>query len=360
MLGGRIRKAWVYAVLAVGLTAAGACATNAGSDEGYGTEVDGCRACQIILVECSSTAKNEAQFVECRDQWLGCQRGKGIGISQCRNPRDELACDLCRERLTKCKTSNEAATCEAQFGVCKAFLITRGDVADQCNEDGSVSPEVACSVCKKDYAKCVSDGSGQNTPSMCSSKFTECLATNELQTASCPVPSGSAACDLCKGVRDGCAATGATDCAADFTACSKALAPNITCETTTGTGGGTGGTATCSHSACEFGPALKDNCSACVTKVCDEDSYCCNETAGTWDTFCLNIAKTFTECSCQGTSTNQCAHSPCEYGDKLTNGCNACVSTICGQDAWCCNGKWDNYCVEAAENEPACDCTISI
>jgi hypothetical protein len=359
MITGGIRKGAVWSMLAAAVVASGACMTNVGSDTGYGTEVEGCRECQGILVECSSTAKNEAQFGECRDQWMQCQRGKGIGLNECRNPRDELACELCQARLAKCKTNAEAKTCESQFGVCKAFLITRGDVAKQCSATGGVSPEVACSVCKKDYAKCVSDGSGTNTPAMCSSKFADCNNTNDVAPGTCATPSGTEACELCETVRDGCDAVGGTDCPEDYEACTAALASNVTCETS-GTGGGGGGPTgnTCSHSACEYGPPLKDECNACVAKVCDEDSYCCNQTAGNWDTFCLNMAKSIPECGCVGSTTNTCSHSPCEYGDKLSNGCNACVTTICTADPWCCNGKWDNYCVESAQNESSCGCSI--
>src|SRR5687768_2361442 len=41
-------------------------------------------------------------------------------------------------------------------------------------------------------------------------------------------------------------------------------------------GGGEGGTpSTCAHSVCEAGPALEDGCEPCATTVCNADSYCC-------------------------------------------------------------------------------------
>jgi hypothetical protein len=40
-----------------------------------------------------------------------------------------------------------------------------------------------------------------------------------------------------------------------------------------------------------------------------------------------------------------CAHSECAMGTKLVSSCDPCVATICAQDAFCCNTKWDSICV---------------
>jgi hypothetical protein len=45
-----------------------------------------------------------------------------------------------------------------------------------------------------------------------------------------------------------------------------------------------------------------------------------------------------------------CAHSTCTTGSKLANGCNACVSTVCGSDPYCCTTKWDKYCVSESKS----------
>ena len=41
----------------------------------------------------------------------------------------------------------------------------------------------------------------------------------------------------------------------------------------------------CAHDECSSGTKLKSGCSACVTKVCASDSYCCSTT---WDSFCID------------------------------------------------------------------------
>jgi subtilisin-like proprotein convertase family protein len=40
-----------------------------------------------------------------------------------------------------------------------------------------------------------------------------------------------------------------------------------------------------------------------------------------------------------------CAHSECTTGAKLTSGCDACVTSICASDSFCCNSSWDSICV---------------
>jgi len=42
---------------------------------------------------------------------------------------------------------------------------------------------------------------------------------------------------------------------------------------------------TCAHDECMTGSALKSGCSACVTAVCNNDTYCCMTK---WDTTCVN------------------------------------------------------------------------
>ncbi len=199
---------WTTAMALVsGAAALGACnIDSARQDASYDTEIEACDECKAILVECSSTSKNEAQFVECRDQWLECQRGRGLGPDMCGNPGDDEACHLCRERLKECQgTSDDGASCETQFSVCKAFLITRSDLADGCTEFVNVSPAVACGICQKDLAVCVSDATGQNTLQLCQSKLDQCIDANGITAAECGLPSGAPACDLCTQQHDECA-----------------------------------------------------------------------------------------------------------------------------------------------------------
>src|SRR5690606_10081691 len=104
------------------------------TEDAYATETEACKECQAILVECTSTSRDEAQFVQCRDQWQTCQNGRGLGADMCGNPGDADACNLCRARMTECKGLDgaDASKCEEEFGICKAYLITRGDIQQQC------------------------------------------------------------------------------------------------------------------------------------------------------------------------------------------------------------------------------------
>lgn len=46
-----------------------------------------------------------------------------------------------------------------------------------------------------------------------------------------------------------------------------------------------------------------------------------------------------------GGGASTCAHAVCSAGTKLTSSCDPCVQTICAQDSYCCNTKWDAQCV---------------
>jgi hypothetical protein len=289
--------------IATGASALGACELSSGvNEDAYDTEVEGCTECKGILVECSSTSRDEAQFVQCRDQWLECQRGRGLGPDLCRNPGDDESCDLCRGRLAECKQGADAGECEAEFGICKAFLITRGDIARSCTEDATPPVEVACGVCKKDYASCVSDAAGENSPAVCGTKFEGCMSANLLEAGQCELPSGAAGCVLCQDRHNECEASAGGSCFGDFQACAQQIAPAVDCTIENGEGGSSqggqgGGTPVdnCSHDACVEGEALVNTCSSCASQVCAQDSWCCDTE---WDTLCIDIAKTVSECGC--------------------------------------------------------------
>jgi hypothetical protein len=40
-----------------------------------------------------------------------------------------------------------------------------------------------------------------------------------------------------------------------------------------------------------------------------------------------------------------CSHNICVTGTKLTKSCDACATTICNSDSYCCTTKWDSQCV---------------
>ena len=284
-----------------------------GKDTGFAEVGDACVECQGILVECTSTSTNESQFVECRDQWQECQIGRGLGPDKCGNPSDNDACDLCRKRMIECKnTTDDEASCETQFSVCKAFLITRSDIEANCTANDVVPPQVSCGICQKDFAVCMSDVSNENPLALCTTKFETCLTSHTLDTSSCSTPSGKDACTLCVAQHTDCAAAAGPSCNEGFDQCAGTIAAQYACEPTSGAGGGggaggeasggggTGGagggsTGTCSHDECTPGLPLERTCSACATEVCDQDEWCCDFD---WDAQCVTIAQSKPSCSC--------------------------------------------------------------
>jgi hypothetical protein len=281
------------------------------SDVGQGSEnaepTDACVECQTILVECSSTSVDETDFVACRDQWQECQIGRGLGPDMCGNPRDNEACDLCRNRMQECRaTTGDDAGCEQQFSVCKAFLITRTDIESQCTADDVVPPEVSCGICQKDYAVCLSDPTLDNALAVCSTKFESCLGAHTIDNAVCATPSGTEACVMCVAQHDECQAAAGPNCVDGFGQCSTTLASGLTCEVQAqgGTGGaggagGAGGGGTvpggCAHNECAIGLALDKTCSSCADEVCTTDSWCCENE---WDDYCVTAAQAAASCSC--------------------------------------------------------------
>jgi hypothetical protein len=99
----------------------------------------------------------------------------------------------------------------------------------------------------------------------------------------------------------------------------------------------------CTHDLCTVGPVLVAGCDAaqgnCVAQICATDPYCCNTS---WDTTCTSeVGSICNSQKCAGF----CSHSPCVQGAALVSSCNACVSTICSLDPYCCNNFWDSQCV---------------
>ncbi|MCA9623319.1 MAG: hypothetical protein KC731_30070, partial [Myxococcales bacterium] len=231
--------AWLGLVL--GIAAAAACSSESpGTSDANAEDVDSCTECKNILAECTSTSVNEEQFILCRDQWQACQQGRGVERGQCSNPRDAEACDLCRTRLQECKgaADADAELCTTQFSVCKAFLISRGDVQHQCQEEATPVAAVGCDVCEGDYFACVSDASEANASQICSDKRTTCLTANEVDEASCALPVPGEACGLCQTQHQACVAGGGEGCDEGFAQCAQLTAPEVACELSTGEGGG--------------------------------------------------------------------------------------------------------------------------
>jgi len=101
----------------------------------------------------------------------------------------------------------------------------------------------------------------------------------------------------------------------------------------------------CSHDICEAGDALASNCDSCVADICRFDPYCCDNTQGGWDDFC--IEKVLTECG-DWICAAACSHNLCEVGEPLDSTCNTCAAQVCFEDPSCCTDTWDSTCVGLA------------
>ena len=145
-------------------------------------------------------------------------------------------------------------------------------------------------------------------------------------------------------------------------------------------------TSTCEHAVCEVGEALEAECESCVTKVCAEDGYCCNNW---WDDTCIGLAdelcgagccgngmcegQTCASCpddcggvcvcgdgNCEGENCSDCAedcgpcpscgHTACVAGSALSlSECRpACVEDVCLKDPNCCQTGWTPECTAIA------------
>jgi hypothetical protein len=95
----------------------------------------------------------------------------------------------------------------------------------------------------------------------------------------------------------------------------------------------------CAHGVCETGVALADECTDCVSAICDADPTCCEEEV----------------------EVDTCTHDPCAKGTYLKTGCNSCVTKICAANPDCCdkNKSWTAACVAAVAtvcgNTCSCD-----
>ena len=141
-----------------------------------------------------------------------------------------------------------------------------------------------------------------------------------------------------------CIVTGGTTCTPQCTG--KACGPDGcsgscgTCPSgqTCSADGQCQGTVTCAHDDCTTGGALANGCNACVSSICAVDPYCC--TTG-WDSICVGEVGSV----CGQTCGSQCAHDECKTGGTLTSGCDTCVTAICLVDSYCCATAWDRLCV---------------
>lgn len=105
----------------------------------------------------------------------------------------------------------------------------------------------------------------------------------------------------------------------------------------------------CAHDFCNVGDPLASNCDACATSVCAADPFCC-QTA--WDSRCVQEAAD----GC-GLTCTVCSHSLCTQGTPLETSCDPCVTAVCAADPYCCNNTWDQRCIDESQTTCGIACT---
>lgn len=116
-----------------------------------------------------------------------------------------------------------------------------------------------------------------------------------------------------------------------------------------GYGSGGAGTGSCTHDPCAAGGPLKASCDTCTATLCAIDAYCCSEE---WDAFCVEEASIFCGLDCPDGPT--CEHDECTEGTSLAPDCSACATSVCEEDPYCCDTKWDIACVISAQDLCSC------
>jgi hypothetical protein len=331
--------------------ALGACAPERPSQPSESALVEvepDCVECLRTLTECSSTARNEAQFSACRDVFGACQEKLGLGPETCGRPTNVQGCELCRDRRGECAADDK--TCEIEFSVCKNFLMTRE--RDAC----STEPEAAggsCATCIDALAACAFAGDDLET---CNKTFFACRNANSIEPAACAGPTADEACSACGRQFEACGATSSSGCEDGYAKCTASLATEAACAggASEGIGGeGQGGSSSsggaeppapeCPHDACETGAAMSPECDACIAEVCATDSFCCE---GNYDAFCVEIAASVPACGCAPAVA--CEHEVCSTGTFLDPQCDPCAASVCELDGFCCTTEWDALCVSRA------------
>ena len=83
----------------------------------------------------------------------------------------------------------------------------------------------------------------------------------------------------------------------------------------------------------------------CCQAICAADPFCCTTR---WDAMCAATAQAY--CGVCGVGCGNPNAGNC-CAPKTTPACSnaPCCSIVCSQDAFCCDGQWDEYCAAAAE-----------
>jgi|GEM_PF-1600466 len=97
--------------------------------------------------------------------------------------------------------------------------------------------------------------------------------------------------------------------------------------------------AECSHSKCQPGGALENDCDPCVQKICMAEPSCCGSD---WGEECVEMVATTCDAQC---GPARCAHSACNLGAPLEDSCGTCVESVCDELPSCCTDNWGAACV---------------
>jgi hypothetical protein len=100
-------------------------------------------------------------------------------------------------------------------------------------------------------------------------------------------------------------------------------------------------------------PACADT--NCCEAVCATDSFCCDTQ---WDIACAGLAREESACGCVDECGDPCAGTCCEpHAYPLCDDANCCEA-VCALDPFCCElngGTWDSVCVQLARTQSACE-----
>jgi hypothetical protein len=102
---------------------------------------------------------------------------------------------------------------------------------------------------------------------------------------------------------------------------------------------------------CTAGGAFTTANDACNSTVCAADPFCCSVA---WDSICVSEVRTVCESLSCAEAEGTCAHPLCATSTSpLVNSCDStkanCVAAICAVDSFCCATSWDNLCVNEVD-----------
>jgi hypothetical protein len=246
----------------------------------------------------------------------------------CGSKWDGLCADIAEERCTGLCGNPDAGSCF----VPKAFPGCN-DV-DCCNAVCAVDP-VCCGTIWD--AACVTLAVGTNRrPGLC--ELPEC---GDFATGDCCNPHELPACSDSNCCDDVCAKDPfCCDTQWDL-ACAGMARESNSCGCVQDCGD------PCAGSCCEPHEYPLCNDEACCDAVCALDPFCCELNGGTWDSVCVQLALTQTECDrpcpqpgCGDPAAGDCC-SP-HFGPACSD--ENCCEDVCNQDQYCCDIEWDAVC----------------